>query len=173
MQEEWRDISGYEGRYQVSNLGRVRSLPRKTKTGFREGVTLIPVKDGVGYQIVNLSRKSHKIHRLVAEAFIDNPNDYKCVNHKDENKLNNRADNLEWCTYEQNNNYGTRNKRISLNSSRKRRIEQLDANGNVITEWESISSASNHYGVTRTTICACCNGRQKTSAGYRWRYVNG
>ena len=74
MKEEWRDINGYEGKYQVSNLGRVRSLPRKTRSGFREGITLIPITDKIGYQIVNLSRKSHKVHRLVAETFIENPN---------------------------------------------------------------------------------------------------
>lgn len=172
MIEEWKDIRGYEGSYQVSNLGRVRSLSRKTKAGFRKGMILVLMIDKFGYSLVNLSRKSYKVHRLVAETFIDNPQGLKCVNHKDENKTNNCVDNLEWCSYEYNNNYGSRNMRISQNSSRKKRIVQFDLNGNAIREWESILSASKFYGVGRTCICACCNGRQKTSAGYIWGYAN-
>lgn len=172
MIEEWKDIRGYEGSYQVSNLGRVRSLPRKTKTGFRKGMILVLMIDKFGYSLVNLSRKSYKVHRLVAEMFIENPQGLKCVNHKDENKTNNCVDNLEWCSYGYNNNYGSRNKRISQNTRRKKRIVQFDLNRNAIREWESISSASEFYGVGRTSICACCNGRQKTSAGYIWEYAN-
>ena len=170
--EMWKDIKGYEGKYQVSNKGRVRSLPRNTRTGFRDGVILAPIKDSFGYMVVNLSRKLFKIHRLVAETFLDNPQNFKCVNHIDENKSNNCIDNLEWCTYAYNNNYGTRNKRISVNTKRKRKILQLDLDGNVVRVWESIMSASKYYGIGRTNICACCNSRQKTSAGYVWRFLD-
>ena len=170
MIEEWKDIKGYEGRYQVSNMGRIKSLPRMTRTGYRNGVMLKPIKSSLGYMLVGLSRKLYKVHRLVAETFLDNPQNLKYINHKDEDKTNNCVSNLEWCTCEYNNNYGTRNQRISLNSSRKRKILQCDLSGNVIKEWESIMSASKYYGVTRTNICSCCNGRQKTSAGYTWRY---
>lgn len=99
--EIWKDIDGYDGFYQVSNLGNVRSS--KTKQNIYYSDT------NKGYFRVNLyknkKRKSYSIHRLVAEYFLDNPNNYPCVNHKDCNKKNNRVDNLEWCTYKYNNNY--------------------------------------------------------------------
>lgn len=114
--EEWRDIKGYEGIYQVSNLGRVKSLGngkkrkekilKQQKTGrWKNYYKVILFKNGIP--------KTKKIHRLVAEAFIPNPNNYPCVNHKDENPSNNFVENLEWCSYEYNNNYGTKNKRVS------------------------------------------------------------
>lgn len=172
MIEEWKDIRGYEGRYQVSNLGRVRSLPRKTKTGFRKGMILVPMIDKFGYSLVNLSRKSYKVHRLVAETFIENPQGLKCVNHKDENKTNNCVNNLEWCSYGYNNNYGTRGDRISKNSTRKRKIVQYTLGGQEVRRWDSIAEATKYYKVGRTVICACCNRRQHTSCGYVWRYEN-
>ena len=115
MNEEWRDIKGYEGKYQVSNLGRVKSL-KDSKENYREKI-LSNSTDTRGYSNVNLykngKRKLFKVHRLVAEAFIDNSNSYPLVNHKDENKQNNRVENLEWCTHEYNINYGTRSQRTS------------------------------------------------------------
>lgn len=170
MQEEWRDISGYEGRYQVSNLGRVKSLPGKSRGKSFGNKVLVQFEGKYGYAIVNLSRKSHLVHRLVAKAFIDNPNNYRCVNHKDENKKNNTVDNLEWCTYKYNSNYGTRNERISKNGGRP--IVQYDLQGNFVKRWRSIAEVSRFYGVRRTTICGCCAGRQHTSCGYVWRYEN-
>lgn len=106
MQEIWKDIKGYEGLYQVSNLGRVKSLTRKVKTfnGVRtsKGQLLKPLKTNRGYYRVDLrqnqTNKYVAIHRLVAEAFVPNPNNYHIVNHKDSNQTNNNADNLEWCT---------------------------------------------------------------------------
>jgi len=114
MIEEWKDIKGYEGYYQVSNLGRVRSMPR---TIHRKKFGNVYVKchilkstESFGYKYVSLCKGSQKrlrIHRLVAEAFIPNPDNLPQVNHKDEDKSNNRADNLEWCTQEYNQSYGT------------------------------------------------------------------
>lgn len=106
MEEIWKDIKGYEGSYQVSNLGRVRSLTRKVKTfnGVRtsKGQILKPLKTNTGYYRVDLKQnqknKYMSIHRLVAEAFILNPNNYPIINHKDNNPQNNCVDNLEWCT---------------------------------------------------------------------------
>lgn len=167
--EIWKDITGYEGRYQVSNEGRVRSLPVKSTTRYYGGKVLVQMTDNIGYKVVNLSRKTYKVHRLVAAAFVDNPNNYPHVNHIDEDKTNNSASNLEWCTPEHNNNHGTRNKRISQNAGRK--VVQYDMQGNEIRTWDSIAKAAKHYGVARTTICGCCAGRQHTSCGYIWRYA--
>lgn len=108
--ETWKPIKDYEGLYEVSNLGRVRSLDHYDSLGrFRHGQILKQCYDGKGkYLHVNLSGKSTNVHRLVAKAFIDNPHDYKEVNHIDEDKTNNCALNLEWCTHKYNNNYGSK-----------------------------------------------------------------
>lgn len=112
MQEEWKDIKGYEGLYQISNLGNVRSLDRIVKDSNREryqrikGHYMKPTDNGNGYKIISLlknyKRKNHYIHRLVAQHFIDNPNNYREVNHIDCNKSNNKITNLEWCNSSQN-----------------------------------------------------------------------
>ena len=119
--EIWAAVLGYEGLYEVSNLGRVRSLPHTVKhfCGLREslGRILNPVVTGLWYFAVDLCkngrRKKVLVHRLVADAFIPGKFDGAQVNHKDENKANNRYDNLEWCSAKYNNNYGTRNERVS------------------------------------------------------------
>ena len=170
MNEIWKDIKGYEGRYQVSNLGRVRSLKFKSHTRFSKADILTASKDKMGYMCVSLSRKSFKIHRLVAIAFIDNPNGLRCVNHKDEDKTNNKVENLEWCSYKYNNNYGTRNARISQNGGRK--IAQYSLNGELIKTWNSAAEAARYYKVKRTTISGCCAGRQHTSCGFIWRFCD-
>jgi hypothetical protein len=122
MNEIWKDVSGYEGLYQVSNLGNVKSLDRmeKLKNGAirkRQGRYLSLKVDKYGYLIAVLTKnarhKDFKVHRLVAAAFIGNPNDYDQVNHKDENKKNNVVTNLEWCNAKYNTNYGTRNQRLT------------------------------------------------------------
>lgn len=108
-EEIWKDVVGYEGIYKVSNLGNVKSL--HWRNSFDERI-MTPHLLGRGYYFVNLRNKSKGksklVHRLVAQAFIPNPNNYPCVNHKDENKLNNCVDNLEWCSYLYNNTYGKR-----------------------------------------------------------------
>lgn len=117
--ETWVDIKGYEHKYQVSNMGRVRALDYRM-TGLSK---LINIRDNNDYAEValwkNSSRKLYRVHRLVAEAFIPNPNNLSQVNHKDENKKNNQVDNLEWCSQAYNNMYGTRLERIkqSLNTA--------------------------------------------------------
>ena len=125
MKEVWKDIAGFEGLYQVSNLGNVRSLDR---TEFltnqhnqygrkRKGGVVKQFHDKRGYMVVTFSKgcklKQLKVHRLVAMAFLPNLCNHPQVNHKDENKENNRVDNLEWCTNIYNANYGTRNERMS------------------------------------------------------------
>lgn len=118
MIEEWRTIKGYEGLYEVSSYGRVRSLDRYVKTCYeayrlQKGKILSPAKDRYGYLkvVLNFNRKCKTInvHRLVSDAFIPNPDNLPMVNHKDEDKSNNRVDNLEWCDSKYNNNYGSKN----------------------------------------------------------------
>lgn len=124
--EIWRDIRGYEGLYQVSNLGQVRSFDREIL--HRGSIFLIKdklLKAGISrnyYQVVlskNSIRQSIRVHRLVAEAFIDSPNNYNYINHKDENKLNNKANNLEWCTPYYNTHYGNSINNMIINRWRR------------------------------------------------------
>ena len=146
MEEIWKDIEGYEGLYQVSNLGRVRSLDRyvnnnhETKSLKKGRILVNSILKSTGYLRVSLSREgkfvSKQVHRLVAEAFVSNPNNYPIINHKDENPLNPCADNLEWCTSEYNNNYGTRLDKISKamtnNPKISKKVYQYDLYGNFL-----------------------------------------
>lgn len=118
MNETWKDIKGYESAYQISNYGRVRSLDRTDALGrFKKGQILSIGDNGYGYKTVSLYKDSKQktmyVHRLVAQAFIDNPDNLPQVNHKDENTNNNNVDNLEWCTNEYNSNYGNHKKHLS------------------------------------------------------------
>lgn len=127
MEEIWKYIQGYEGLYQISNLGRVKSLNyNHTK---KEKILQYRINER-GYKYISLCvnniRKSFKIHRLVAEAFIPNPHNYPCINHKDEDKTNNCVDNLEWCTYKYNSNYGTAIKRRVANTDYKAIVAKID-----------------------------------------------
>lgn len=116
MIEEWKSVVGYEGLYEVSSLGRVRSLDRyDSNNHFLKGRILRLCADTKGYLIVGLwsnnKKKMYKVHRMVAQAFIPNPDNLPIINHKDENPINNNVDNLEWCDSEYNNNYGTARER--------------------------------------------------------------
>ena len=112
------------------------------------------------------TKKEMLIHRLVAKSFIQNPLNLSYVNHKDENKLNNNVENLEWCTAKYNNSYG----KGAL--ARNQRVIQYDLQGNAIKIWESIKEASEELGVSQEGISACCRGIHKTSGGYAWTYAN-
>lgn len=125
--EIYKDIDGYIGYYQISNLGNVKSLARVDKTNHKVKEKILkPMINTYGYKVINLSvdgdMKQHHIHRLVMDAFKPNPDPqtYTQINHKDENKQNNCVDNLEWCTPNYNSNYGTRNERISKTRKNKR-----------------------------------------------------
>ena len=181
--EEWKDIQGYEGRYQVSNLGRIRSSYKGSWN------ILKPIDNGQGYKHIKLfkdgERKHYYIHRLVAQTFIDNPNNYTEVNHIDENKANNCMENLEWCDREYN---------LSYNLGRKRRAESrkgkyvgkencmygkkgeahpTSKKVKCITTGEifgSVKEAANKYNIHPSNITKCCKGNLKTAAKMEWEY---
>lgn len=155
--EIWKEIDGFKG-YMVSNFGNVKS-PNKTLGKF---------KNGRGYYRVALpDGKLHFIHRLVAKAFIDNPNGYPIINHKDENKTNNRADNLEWCTYKYNSNYGDAPRRASQKS--RMPVVQILPNGEEI-HWESLRAVERETGFAHDNISKACKGYCKKAYGYEWRF---
>lgn len=172
MREIWKDIEGYEGLYQVSNLGRVKSLQMYANGGYKKRVKILkPCNNGNGYYVVylmkNKKRSVNYIHRLVAQAFLKNFNNYKCINHKDENKSNNNVDNLEWCSYKYNNNYGNHNLKISK-TRLKKQVIQYDMNMNIIKIWDGINTAMKE--TKSRHIVECCKGKIKSSGGYIWRY---
>lgn len=182
MTEIWKDIVGYEGRYQVSNLGMVRSLDAYVKHSsggnrFRKGRVLKQTNDKGNYKIVGLHKngvKKCKVHRLVAQAFIPNPNNYPMINHKDENPSNNRVDNLEYCDCKYNNNYGRHIERIikkNINNPLKSKpVLQYTKDGEFIKEYPSIAEAERQTGIPNQSISHCCCGRYKTIYGYVWKH---
>lgn len=166
MEEIWKDVKGFEGVYQVSNNGRVRSLRRNII--LRQGITR------KGYKMVILCTnnipKNYSIHRLVAEAFLPNPNNLHFVNHKDENKTNNCVDNLEWCTPEHNCNHGTRNERISK-SQKKKKVSQYTLDGTLIKTYEGMNIAAKETNSNCSKISRCCKNKRKTHNGFIWKYT--
>ena len=176
MKEIWKEIEGYPN-YQVSNMGRVKSLERNVVKGNGglykiEEKILKSIKKRDGYLQINLSKEGKQktclIHRLVASTFLDNPNNFFEVNHIDEDKTNNRVDNLEWCSREYNCNYGTRNKRISIP------ILQFSLDGKLIRKWDSAREVEKELNIAHSQITACCKKRKnyKSAGGYIWKYKN-
>lgn len=167
LQEEWKPIFGYERTYEVSNYGRIRGLDRK----FRKGKILKPnvIK---GYEQVTLTlnknRKGYMVHRLVAGAFIDNNKNLPQVNHIDGNKMNNRVDNLEWCTAKENMIHSVENYiRVDLKP-----VDMFSIDGEKVCSFPSIGNASKKTGIAKNGILKCCKGRYgfKTAGGYVWKY---
>lgn len=172
MQEIWKDIEGFDGFYQVSNLGNIKSFVKSNKHFGQESHLLKPTLNNSGYGTVTLyygnKRSRFLVHKLVASAFIENPNNYPCVNHKDENKTNNCVDNLEWCTYSYNNAYGTA--RIRSIASKSKKVSQYTLDGFWLATYLSIGIAETLTGIKNHVIKDCCSGNTDTGAGYVWKY---
>ena len=162
----WKDVKGYENLYQVSNDGLVRTSHKglweilsagRTKHGY---YNVLLYKDG--------KRKNKRVHRLVASAFIPNPNNYPYINHKDENPSNNHVDNLEWCTAEYNSNYGTCKERIGLTNGIP--VLKYDLEGNFISEYPTMTEAERNEGIDHANICICCEGKISHCNNFIWIY---
>lgn len=168
MVEIWKDIPNYKG-YQVSNLGNVKNVNTEKilkggiKRGYRE---VILIKDN--------KRKYKLVHRLVAETFIPNMNDYPQVNHIDGNKLNNNISNLEWCTRSENMKHaykiGLEKPLYAINNPRAKRVKQYDLNNKLIKEYHGIKEASRINNLNPRDISKCCQGKRKQVGGYIWTY---
>lgn len=186
--EEWKDIEGYEGYYQISSFGNVYSFPRlHTKGGL-----IKPSTSTSGYLCTHLSKngivKTFQVHRLVGNHFLDNPNNLSQINHKDENKINNRADNLEFCDQTYNVNYGTAIKRavenhnykessiksaknhdyVEVGRKQSKPVLQYALDGTFIKRWESARQIFRELNYSPGNISSACNNKIKSAYGYRW-----
>ena len=168
--EIWKDIDGYEGLYQVSNLGNVKSFPRNGT--IKQERILKQTKDGNGYLTIGLHKnnKSKKVcvHWLVANAFIENKNNFHVINHIDGNKENNRVDNLEFCTQSYNVKEAIR---LGLQKPyNEKAILQYDKYMNFIKEWKSACEVQRVLNIYQTNISKCCLKLRKTAGGFIWKF---
>lgn len=192
-EEIWRDINGYEGLYEVSNMGRVKSL-NYNRTNQEKILKLGKNKNG--YMIVVLCKngktKTCQVHRLVANAFIGNPNNLPMINHKDENPSNNCVDNLEWCDASYNQNYGTANQKriastdyksiaakidykaiaekLTNRQDQSKQVYQYSLDLKLIKIWESTMECKRN-GYNQGHVAACCRGERKSHKGFIWSYI--
>lgn len=175
MEEIWKDVVGYEGLYQVSNLGIVRNShtkrhlkPTYTRTGYAHvwlyGKDHVSGRTGKGFQV----------HRIVAKAFCQKPDGADEVNHLNENKADNRACNLEWCTHKENSSYGTRGERIgkaNLNGKKSKTVYQLSPDGKLINVFPSMAEVQRSTGFRKGNIWKQMTGQYETAYGFKWSHT--
>ena len=167
MEEIWKDIKGYEGLYMISNLGRIRNYKK---------LILKPQRSGKSPYFMVVLYKNHiprryTIHRLVATHFIPNPDNLPIINHKDEDKLNNNAENLEWCTYKYNLEYGkAKEKMINTNRKHSNNKSVLCIETGII--YESTREAERQTGIYHSEITKVCKGTRKSVHNLHWKYIN-
>ncbi len=183
QEEVWLPIFGYDGLYEISSFGQVKSfyIKQSGRNGFlgNEPYKIISQRErGKGYLGVLLSKnfagKTYSVHRLVAEAFIPNPENKPMVNHKNGIKTDNSVTNLEWMTNSENIQHAFNNKLIKSNYGSDhhgaRPIIQMDILGNEINTFETAVSAEKNTGISKSAICYCLKGKTKTSGGFKWKY---
>lgn len=186
MEEIWKDIDGYEGMYQISSFGNVRSLTRTYWNGKTESKLpgrVLVINYSKNYPTIHLCkhsvRKTIMIHRLVAIYFIPNPSNKLTVNHKDGNKTNNAATNLEWATQSENAFHSFRELgRVSSSSGRRgilwplsKKVIQYSREGVQIKLWNSIADIKRELGINHNDISSCCHGRLKTAGGFKFQFA--
>jgi hypothetical protein len=188
MNEVWKDIKGYENLYQISSMGRVKSLERimeyyrngKKQTMRIPETILTPIIDNNGYSRVTLFRNSKRkmvfIHRLVGEAFIPNPENKPCIDHINTIRDDNRVENLRFCTYSENNLNPLTLERfkswVGINNKFSKQVIQFDLNGELIRKWDCITDVKRELGIEVSQIGACCAGKRKTASGSKWKYYD-
>lgn len=182
MIEEWRTIEDYPN-YMVSNLGNVKSI-NYNRTGTERLLKTSIDKDGYLSVILcnNVGKKGFRVHRLVAQSFIPNPENLPIINHKNQIVNDNRVENLEWCNYKYNNNYADRNVKVGIASKKRmlgrfgiennasKSIIQFTKNGDFVKKWYCITDAERELNINHQDISKCCKFKQKTAGGFIWKY---
>jgi len=175
IQEIWKDVPGYEGIYQASTFGRIKSLPNPGNRHYE--IIMIPFVRERGYKFITLIKNGIKwgtmVHRVIGITFIDNPLSLPYINHKDENPSNNHVDNLEWCTPKYNSNYGTgikRNALARINGIRSKKVYKFSLDGEYIEEYPSLNEVGRKDGFNIKNISSVCLGRRKYANGFKWSY---
>ena len=186
MKEIWKDIKGYEGLYQISNLGMVKRIKRNLYVNAYNKSIVINAEKILklnhvksGYIFITLTanntKRTLKVHRLVAETFIPNPENKPEVNHINGDKCDNRVENLEWCTHAENMNHASKNNLLHIqsgnNNNKNKKINQYTLDNKLIKKWHSIYEITKETGFERHGITRCCTNKLKTYKGYIWKYA--
>ncbi len=177
MKEIWKNIIGYEGLYQVSNYGRIKSLKRtiNLKNNYSKRKNILKTFINHGYIQIGLCKNgkcvTKKVHRIVAEAFITNPYNKPCVNHIDGNKENNCVNNLEWCSYKENSIHYVKNfSKDRYSNIKSKKVYQYDINNTFIREWKSVQEIHKELNISKSSIYLCCLNKLNSAGGFIWKY---